>query len=89
MTRRQKISGVDYSRMVSMPIRDLQNDGRIVFCVDVYGVTPSDIATVGGGVGSLPMLRAVERLGLDPHRYVPWIADLPLDDLPRRRGGRP
>lgn len=71
------MSNVDYRRMVSMPIRDMNRDGKIVFVVDVYGVTPKDLCEIPGG--SRPMMRAVERMGLDPNRYQAWIWDVPVD----------
>lgn len=39
----------------------------VVFKVDVYGVERSDLTVIPGG--AVPMLKAVERLGLDPNRY--------------------
>ncbi len=68
---------VDYTHKVSMPVRDMWAEGApIVFIVDVYGVTPSDIATIPGG--SAPMIAAVERLGLDPFRFQSWLWDIPI-----------
>lgn len=61
-----------------MPIRDMSRDGRVAFLVDVYGVIPSDLAVIGGDIGSAPMLAAVLRLGLDPHRFQAWWWDLPI-----------
>lgn len=66
---------IDYSRMVSMPIRDMYRDGRIVFVVDVYGIDPRDLATIPGG--SEPMMKAIERIGLDPMRYQASLWDIP------------
>jgi hypothetical protein len=66
---------VDYRFKVSMPIRDLEREGRVYCVVDVYGVTTRDLAMVPGG--SAPMHRAVERLGLDPRRYQAIIWDIP------------
>lgn len=67
---------VDYKRMITMPIRDMDRDGKVVFCVNVYGVDPSDLATIPGG--SRPMVKAVERLGLDPLRYQALLWDIPV-----------
>lgn len=66
---------INYRRMVSMPIRDMERDGRIVFVVDVYGVEPKDLCLIPGG--PRPMMRAVERMGLDPNRYQASIWDVP------------
>lgn len=79
----RRIDGIDYRRMVSMPIRDELQDGKIVFCVDVYGVEPSDLCLIPGG--SRPMHRAVERMGLDPMRYRAHIWDVPINGINRRR----
>jgi hypothetical protein len=69
-----KAMDVDYRNMVSMPIRDMDRDGEIVCVVDVYGVTSRDLAIIPGG--SRPMMKAVERLGLDPSRFRAEIWDL-------------
>ena len=58
---------IDYHRKTTMPIRDMHNDGKIVFLVDVYGWTRKDVSVIPGG--SDPMIKAVKRLGLDPDRY--------------------
>jgi hypothetical protein len=71
---RSRAMDVDYRQMVSMPIRDMDRDGEIAFIVDVYGVTPRDLAIIPGG--SAPMMKAVERLGLDPNRFRAEIWDL-------------
>jgi hypothetical protein len=71
-----KSMAVDYRRKVSMPIRDMHRDGRIVFWVDVYGWTAHDVATIPGG--SEPFFKAVERMGLDPSRYQAIIWDTPV-----------
>lgn len=73
-------NSIDYRRVVTMPIHDMWHDGRIVFLVDVYGVEPSDLAMIPGG--SAPMIKAVERLGLDTSRYQAWLWDIGF------RGGR-
>lgn len=67
---------VDYRKHVTMPIRDLANDGKIVCLVDVYGWTGKDICKIPGG--SDPLVAAVKRLGLDPIRYQATIWDTPL-----------
>lgn len=67
---------IDYRRKVTMPIRDMYRDGAVVFVVDVYGVKPSDLAIIPGG--SDPMIKAVERIGLDPNRYQALLWDIPL-----------
>jgi hypothetical protein len=60
--------GIDYRKRVTMPVRDMFNENMpIVFLVDVYGLTVEDLSKIPGG--SEPMLAAVKRLGLDPHRY--------------------
>jgi hypothetical protein len=66
---------VDFTRCATMPIRDMHNDGRIVFFVDVYGWDQNNIAVIPGG--SEPAYKAVTRLGLDPNRYqaVFWDSD--------------
>jgi hypothetical protein len=73
------IDYLDYRFKTSMPIRDMHNDGKIVFVVDIYGWTASDVCVVPGG--SDPMLKAVRRLGLDPERYqaVIWDANVGAD----------
>ena len=67
---------IDYRHKVSMPIRDMERDGEIVFVVDVYGVKPNDLAIIPGG--SRPMQKAVERIGLDPDRYQAILWDVPV-----------
>ncbi len=66
---------VDYTRCATMPVRDMARDGKIAFMVDVYGVDQKDLAVVPDG--GAPMLKAVERIGLDPNRFqsVVWDAD--------------
>jgi hypothetical protein len=65
---------IDYRYRVSMPIRDMYHDAKVVFIVDVYGVTVSDICQIPGG--SEPLIKAVERIGLDPARYQALIWDV-------------
>jgi hypothetical protein len=73
----QEQTMVDYRNRVTLPIRDLGDEqARVICLVDVYGVTTSDIACIGGDVGSRPFHKAVERLGLDPLRYQATIWDL-------------
>ena len=64
---------IDYSRMTTMPIRDMHQDGRIVCLVDIYGWTGRDVCVIPGG--SDPVVKAVKRLGLDPDRYQAWVFD--------------
>lgn len=65
---------VNYRQMTTVPIRDMEQDGKVVFLIDIYGVQGKDLAAVPGG--SVPMLRAVRRMGLDTERYQAWIWDL-------------
>jgi hypothetical protein len=74
--KHQITADVDYRHMVSMPIRDMDRDGEIVFVVDIYGVNPRDLATIPGG--SRPMHKAIERLGLDSNRFKASIWDIPV-----------
>jgi hypothetical protein len=67
---------IDYSKCVTMPIRDMHCDGRIVFCVDVYGLDARDLAIIPGG--SAPLIHAVERIGLDSNRFQATLWDVPL-----------
>lgn len=71
---------VDYRHKVSMPIRDMESDGEIVFIVDIYGVRPHDLAVIPGG--SMPMYRAVKRMGLDTERYRADLFDIPIRKRP-------
>lgn len=64
---------IDYRYRTSMPIRDMQRDGRIVFWVDIYGWTGREVCIIPGG--DEPTVKAVRRLGLDPNRYQAWIWD--------------
>lgn len=64
---------VDYRIKTTMPIRDMERDGRIVFLVDVYGWTGADVCVIPGGCD--PMIKAVRRLGLDPNRYQAMLWD--------------
>lgn len=68
-TRRRRAAemSVDHTQRVTMPIRDMHRDMRVVFCVTVYGWTTSEVCTIPGG--SDPFVAAVRRLGLDPDRY--------------------
>jgi len=67
---------VDYRYKTTMPIRDMHRDGRVVFLVDIYGWTGRDVCTIPGG--SDPMLKAVQRLNLDPDRYQAVLWDVNL-----------
>lgn len=65
---------VDYSKRVTVPIRDMHNPLMpIVFVVDVYGWDRSDFMVIPGG--SAPLVAAVKRLKLDPERYQATIWD--------------
>ena len=64
---------IDYRLKTTMPIRDMHRDGKIVFLVDIYGWNVRDVCTISGG--SDPMLKVVQRLGLDPDRYQAMIWD--------------
>ncbi len=64
---------IDYRLKTTMPIRDMHRDGKIVFMVDIYGWNGRDVCVIPGG--SDPMLKAVQRLGLDPNRYQAMIWD--------------
>lgn len=57
----------DFRRSVTVPVRDMQRGGRIVFSVDVYGIESGDTFVVPGG--GAPFRKAIERLGLDSNRY--------------------
>jgi len=56
-----------------MSIRDMHRDGKIVFLVDVYGWSGRDVCVILSGSDS--MLKAVQRLGLDPNRYQAVLLD--------------
>lgn len=66
---------IDYRRQVSVPIRDLEEGGRVYCLVTVFGLRGVDLLVVPGG--SEPLLRAVKRLGLDPMRYQAMLWDIP------------
>lgn len=68
------VQNVDYTHRVTVPIRDMHENGRIVFLVDVYGVLREDLTRVPGG--SAPLMRAVRRMGLDPARYQATLWDV-------------
>lgn len=61
----------DFRRMVSIPVRDTQNGGKIAFVVDVYGITAKDL------YGDAPVVKAISRIGLDPMRYRALVWDVP------------
>lgn len=67
---------INIRERVTMPIRDMANDGEVAFLVDVYGWTAREIATVPGG--SAPLKAAVQRLGLDTDRYRGVLWDAPV-----------
>lgn len=70
---------IDFRKRVTMPIRDMEKGGAIYCLVDIYGVTPMDLAVIGSNtIGSKPLRKAVERLGLDPKRYRSSIWDVPV-----------
>jgi hypothetical protein len=68
-----RAASIDYRYKTTMPIRDMHRDGRIFCLVDIYGWTGKDVCIIPGG--SAPMLKAVERLGLDPNRYQAMLWD--------------
>jgi hypothetical protein len=68
-----RAASVDYRYKTTMPIRDMERNGKIVFWVDIYGWTGKDVCIIPGGGD--PTLRAVKRLGLDPNRYQAMIWD--------------
>jgi hypothetical protein len=71
------IRNVDYSKRVTVPIRDVDHPAApIVFLVDIYGVEAKDLAVVPGG--GAPMYKAVTRMGLDPVRFQALLWDLPI-----------
>jgi hypothetical protein len=76
--RRQRAASmaVDYTIKTTMPIRDMWQDGEAVFVVDIYGWSGRDLCVVPGGAD--PMLKAVQRLGLDPYRYQAILWDVIL-----------
>ncbi len=65
---------IDYRYKTTMPIRDMQQDGEIIFLVDVYGWTGKNVCIIPGG--SDPFVKAVERMGLDPLRYQAVLLDV-------------
>jgi hypothetical protein len=67
---------INFRTKTTMPIRDMDDNGRIFCLVDIYGWTGRDVCIIPGG--SDPMLRAVRRLGLDPERYKPVMWDVQL-----------
>lgn len=67
---------VDYRYRATMPIRDMHNNGQIVFVVDIYGLTSRDLCLIPGGAD--PMLKAVRRIGMDTERYQAMIWDVNL-----------
>ena len=77
---KQRISYLDFRYRTTMPIRDMHNNSEIVFYVDVYGWTASDVCVIPGG--SDPMVKAVRRLGLDPNRYQAMIWDADVSATP-------
>ena len=70
---RVKTMRINHRVKTTMPIRDLWRDGQVVCVVDIYGWTRRDVCTIPGGAD--PMVKAVQRLGLDPERYQAFISD--------------
>lgn len=69
---------INFMRKTTVPIRDMLDPAMpVVFLVDVYGVTSRDLLTIGPGIGSRPLVKAVKRMGLDPDRYQAFIWDVP------------
>lgn len=65
---------INYRNSITLPIHDMQDKGKIVFDVIVYGYTKRQAFVIPGG--SAPFIAAVKRLGLDPKRYQAWMWDL-------------
>lgn len=66
---------VDYTRRVSLPIRDALNDGqKINVLVTIYGLTKADISVIPHGAE--PFKHAIRRMGLDPARFQVFIWDI-------------
>jgi hypothetical protein len=59
---------VDYRRKTTMMVKDTWQSGRIMFAIDVYGLSLRDTLTIFPE-DSPPYLRAMGRMGLDPARY--------------------
>lgn len=57
-----------------VPIRDMHQDGKIVFCLQFYGVKREDLAVIPGGAE--PIIAALKRRGFDTRRYQATIWDL-------------
>lgn len=57
---------VDFRCRISVPVRDMQDNGRVAFRVDVYGRTAKEIFH---DMDITPVVAAVRRMGLDPERY--------------------
>lgn len=64
---------INFHKRVVFPIRDMVNNGKIVFEVIVYGYTRREAMIIPGG--SAPALAAIKRMGLDPNRYQAVIWD--------------
>jgi hypothetical protein len=64
----RKQHDVDYQRRASMTVKDTWQCGKIVFVIDVYGLSLRDTLTIFPE-DSPPYLRAMGRMGLDPARY--------------------
>ncbi len=57
-----------------VPIRDMDQDGKIVFALQFYGVKRNDLIIVPRGAA--PIIQALRRRGLDPRRYQATLWDL-------------
>lgn len=67
---------IDYTKSALVPVYDIYT-GKVAFSVIVYGVTPGDLLKIGPGCPmGRPVLKAVERLRLDPQRYLATVFDV-------------
>ncbi len=63
---------VDYRRKLTYLIRDMAQEATPAFLVDAYGLSDEDF-----GVTGAPARQAVERIGLDPNRFMAVLWDGP------------
>lgn len=61
------VQPINYKQRVTMPVRDMERDGKIIFAITIYGLTRGDISVTPGG--GEPFRIALERMGLDTLRY--------------------